>query len=161
MNEVYVSLRKEVYIIYERMLPFWAWKVAMYFTHVALFSVAPWPEIGDWRKGLALCLLSITPFLPWLFSCGVLALWRFTIFCRGCLSTVLQYLPFPTCFRNIYIQYLGHGEGVTMEWNASNFQWAQTLEFPTLFRACMHSFFIDCQSARELRITSISRDAAS
>ncbi len=27
-------------------------------------------------------------------------------------------------------------------------------------RACMHSFFIDCQSTRELRITSISRDAA-
>jgi hypothetical protein len=26
-------------------------------------------------------------------------------------------------------------------------------------RACLHSFFIDCQSARELRITSIPRDA--
>ncbi len=28
-----------------------------------------------------------------------------------------------------------------------------------LCRACLHSFFIDCQSARELRITSIPRDA--
>ncbi len=27
-------------------------------------------------------------------------------------------------------------------------------------RACMHSFFIDCQSLRELRITSVSKDAA-
>ncbi len=29
-----------------------------------------------------------------------------------------------------------------------------------LCRACMHSFFIDCQSSGELRITSILRDAA-
>ncbi len=29
-----------------------------------------------------------------------------------------------------------------------------------LCRACLHSFFIGYQSARELRITSISRDAA-
>ncbi len=27
-------------------------------------------------------------------------------------------------------------------------------------RACMHSFFIDCQSLRELRITSVLRNAA-
>jgi hypothetical protein len=27
-------------------------------------------------------------------------------------------------------------------------------------RACMHSFFIDCQSLRELRITSVWRNAA-
>jgi hypothetical protein len=26
-------------------------------------------------------------------------------------------------------------------------------------RACMHSFFIDCQSLRELRITSVLRNA--
>ncbi len=29
-----------------------------------------------------------------------------------------------------------------------------------LCRACLHSFFIDCQSTRGLRITSIPRDAA-
>ncbi len=29
-----------------------------------------------------------------------------------------------------------------------------------LCRACMHSFFIDCQSLRELRITSVLKNAA-
>ncbi len=33
-------------------------------------------------------------------------------------------------------------------------------EYIRLCRACMHSFFIDCQSLRELRITSVLKNAA-
>ncbi len=47
--------------------------------------------------------------------------------------------------------------GLINNWRRRHIPWGRC---PLVCRACMHSFFIGCQSSRELRITSILRDAA-